>query len=1026
MRKLAMMLIACCVFITQALAQNKTVTGKVTDESGAGISGASVTAKGTRVGTTTTQDGTFTLSLPASATTLTISYAGYTSQDVNISGRTSVDIRLLPGSSSLEDVIVTGLTSTKKSRYAGAASVVSKEKINFVPNASFDQILQGRAPGLLVTVGSGQPGSSARVQIRGQSSISGGSGPLYVLDGMPLEDGVFQSLNPNDFEDVQVLRDASATALYGNRGGSGVIVVTSKKGRSGKAVLGYTFQSGVTQPGTQKFEMMNSAELLQFQEKLGVLTGANLPGYQYSQLNPANAGLTPGQIAANAALLDSLRRINTDWQDVFTRSGTFQSHDLNLSGGSGNTRFYVSGAYYDEDGIGLRSDIKRYTLRANLDVKTDKFTGAFNTSVGYSRRNFVESENSITLANPFAAAYLALPYHSLYVPSGPSAGKISVGSGRVGPNALDRVNNSTSFNDQLKANLAYRADYNLTKNFFIGGFAGVDFRQTFSERSQFPNTYAVNNSAFPVGPQRLTASDTIGRGSFAKTYNNFFQYVVRVNAGFKKVFAEKHDMSIQAISEYTDERTNGFNYTAYGINPKLLNTPAGITQGTIANNLIPPVGGFKSARRLYAGILTGVYTFDERYTLNATVRRDASTQLLPEERWKTFYSVGATWNVLKEKFTGNWTKVSDLRLRASYGTTANADGFYFGDFGNRPLYGNGTYAGLYQTNLLINAGNPQITWEVIATANAGIDFGLFKNRITGSVDIYHKKTSDNIITQTLDVTAGQGVGGSIPVNQGTLVNKGIEVNLNGDVIRNKDFTWSVGGNIAYNHNEVTSLGQVTEFEQGTELVKVGKPLGTHYITKWGGVDAATGSPLYYTLDGKLTTTYSDDYRVSEFGTYNAPWIGGFNTSVRYKGFSASALFTFQKGFSRFNNQDYFQLNHAFAVQGFNMRKEMATMWGKPADVTDIQSPIYARQFVSKDIQDASFLRFRNLNISYDLGTKLLNPLKVVNTLKIYAQAQNLYTWTEWTGFDPEDNNNIASYEYPTPRTLTLGVTVGFK
>ncbi len=1022
MRKLAMLLIACCAFITQLWAQNKTVTGKVTNENGAAVSGASVTVRGSRVGTTTRPDGTFSLSVPTSATTLTISYAGYEAVNINISDRTTVDIKLAATNSTLDDVIVTGYTQVKKSQYAGAASVVGKEKINFVPNASFDQILQGRAPGLLVTVGSGQPGASARVQIRGQSSITGGSGPLYVLDGMPLEDGVFQSLNPNDFEDVQVLRDASATALYGNRGGSGVIIVTSKKGRSGKAVLGYTFQSGVTQPGTEKFAMMNSSELLQFQEKLGVLTNANLPGYQYSTLNPANAGLTPGQLAANASTLDSLRRINTNWQDVFTRNGTFQSHDLNLSGGSGNTRFFVSAGYYDEDGIGLRSDIKRYTLRANLDVKTDKFTGAFNTSVGYSRRNFVESENSVSLANPFAAAYLALPYQSLYLPNG----KVNVGSGKVGPNAFDRVNSATSFNDQIKANLAYKADYNITKNVFIGGFAGLDFRQTFSERSQFPNTYAVNNSAFPVGPQRLNAGDTIGRGSFAKGYNNFFQYVVRVNAGFKKVFAGKHDVNVQAISEYTDERTTGFNYTAFGINPKLLNTPAGITPGTVQNLLLPGVGGFKSARRLYAGILTGAYSFEEKYTLNATIRRDASTQLLPDQRWKNFYSVGASWNVLKEKFTGNWTKINDLRLRASYGTTANADGFYFGDFGNRPLYGNGTYAGQYQTNAITNAGNPQVTWEVISTANVGIDFGLFRNRISGSVDVYHKTTNDNIITQKLDVTAGQGVGGSIPVNQGTLVNKGVEVNLNGDVVRTKNFVWTVGGNIAYNHNEVTSLGQVTEFEQGTELVKVGKPLGTHYITKWGGVDAATGSPLYYTLDGKLTTKYSDDYRVSEFGTYNAPWIGGFNTSIRYKNFTVSALFTFQKGFSRFNNQDYFQLNHAFAVQGFNMRKEMLTMWSKPGDVTDIQSPLYQRQFVSKDIQDASFLRFRNLNIAYDLGTKLLNPLKIVNTLRIYAQAQNLYTWTEWSGFDPEDNNNIASYEYPTPRTLTLGLQVGFK
>jgi TonB-dependent starch-binding outer membrane protein SusC len=204
------------------------------------------------------------------------------------------------------------------------------------------------------------------------------------------------------------------------------------------------------------------------------------------------------------------------------------------------------------------------------------------------------------------------------------------------------------------------------------------------------------------------------------------------------------------------------------------------------------------------------------------------------------------------------------------------------------------------------------------------------------------------------------------------------------------------------------------------------PLGSHYLVKWAGVDASTGAPLYYTKDGKLTNQYSDDDRVSDFGTYNAPWIGGFNTTAHFKGLTLSVFFTFQEGFARFNNQDFFQLNHAFAVQGFNMRKEMETMWTTPGQVTDIQSPIYQRQFVSKDIQDASYLRLRNLNLSYDFGSNVVEKLKVLTALKIYMQAQNLATWTNWTGFDPEDNDNIAQYEYPTPRIYALGLQVTFK
>jgi len=222
------------------------------------------------------------------------------------------------------------------------------------------------------------------------------------------------------------------------------------------------------------------------------------------------------------------------------------------------------------------------------------------------------------------------------------------------------------------------------------------------------------------------------------------------------------------------------------------------------------------------------------------------------------------------------------------------------------------------------------------------------------------------------------------------------------------------------------LGQVNEFEQGTEIVRVGLPIGSHYIVKWAGVDAATGAPLYYKKDGKLTNVYSDDDKVAEFGTYNAPWIGGFNTGLKYKGFSLDALFTFQQGFSRFNNQDFFQLNPAFVLQGFNLRKEMLTMWQEPGDVTNIQSSLYQRQFVSKDIQDASYLRFRTLVLAYNFGGDLLSKAKVFSSARIYLQGQNLYTWTKWTGFDPEDSDNIAQYEYPTPRVFTVGLNLSFK
>ncbi|HEU5165912.1 MAG TPA: SusC/RagA family TonB-linked outer membrane protein [Chitinophagaceae bacterium] len=1017
MRKLLFFFVIQLFLLTGLWSQDRTITGRVTDSSGAAVANASVLIKDSKIGVVTKADGSFSLRVPSNAKLIEISSVGFETQTVDLSESVSTYLVTLKSQAAVLDALVlTGYSRVRRSQFSGASTKVSQDKLNYVPNASFDQILQGKAPGLLVTAGSGQPGASARVQIRGASSITGGNAPLFILDGMPIENGVFQSLNPNDFESVDVLRDAVSTAQYGNRGSNGVIVITTKKGRADKMSVTYTGQYGITQPGEQKFDMMNSSELLSFQELLGKSINNNLPGWFYSRNNPANASLPPATLTQYDFKLDSLRAINTNWNDIFQEDGKFQSHDLNLSGGSGTTRYFISGGYYDEDGIGLRSDLKRYTVRANIDSKTDKLTLSFGASGGYTKRNFIESENGVALANPFAATYLALPYQKLFRESD---GKPDVGAGKVGPNAYDRIFTTTSFNDQVKVMSNLSANYDITNNFYVGGFGGVDFRHTVSERSVYPNTYASNNAGFPTGPP---SGSTVGGGNYGNGYTQFLQYIVRGIGGFKKVFDKIHDVDLQLITEYTREKEQSFGYTGYGINPKLLNTPVGITPGTTGNALIPAVTGGKTGRSLYAGMLLAKYTLKNKYTLNGSLRRDASSQLPEDNRWETFYAAGVTWDVLKEEFTENWDWLNELRLRVSYGKSANADGFSFGNFGYLASYGSGTYAG-QQTIVPDNAGNPNVNWEKIYTFNLGIDFGLLKRRITGSIDAYDKTLTDGIITQTLPAESGFF---SQPVNAAKVQNRGVELAVNGEIVRTKDISWSVGGNIAYNDNEIKSLGQVNEFEQGTEIVRVGLPIGSHYIVKWGGVDAATGAPLYYTKDGVLTNVYSDDNRVADFGTYNAPWIGGYNTTVRLYGFTVEAFFTFQDGFSRFNNQDFFQLNHAFALQGFNLRKEMLTMWQKPGQVTNIQSPIYQRQFSSKDIQDASFTRFRTLTVSYNLPKNILNKTKVLSAARIYVQGQNLYTWTNWVGFDPEDDDNIAQYEYPTPRTFNAGISVTFK
>ena len=1016
MRKLVLLLLGFALSL-YALPQNRNVTGTVLDANGQPLPGVTVKLIGEGTGTATDMRGFFSLLVPQNVRSLEFSNVGYTTQTVSIpaSGQVTITLRNSEATA-LNEVVVTGYTRQKKTEYSGAGTKVESKKINLVPNGSLDQILQGRAPGLLVTAGSGQPGANARVQIRGQSSISGGSTPLYVLDGVPVEAGVFQAINPNDIESVDVLRDASATAMYGNRGGSGVIVITTKRGRSGKTQFGYMAQAGFTQPGQQKFDMMSSSEILRFHEILGRQLANNLPGWLWSRNNPANAALPAATLAQFDRNLDSLRNINTNWKDVFQRQGSFQSHDVTLSGGTGRTRFFSSLGYYKEDGIGQRSDMKRFSMRSNVDHQTDKLTVGISLAAGYTLRNFIESENGVALANPFAAAYLGLPYQKLFNPDG----SVATGGGRVGPNAYDRFLTTSNKNNQLKGNLNLSANYQLTRTINVGGFLGLDYRETVSERQVNPNSFAAISAAFPVGPR--SAGQPAG-GSFAETLTRYFYYLTRANVGYHNVFQDRHDVDVQGFVEYNKEYNRGFNYTGFGINTALLGTPAAITAGNVTNALIPTVGGNRSQRSYFAGILLGRYTLDQKYTLNLSLRRDG-TSILPEKnRFNTFYSAGVTWNVLKERFAESWRTLNELRFRASYGTSANADNFPLGTFGYIATFGTGNYVGTGQLIAPTNAGNPEARWEQIKTLNIGLDFALFRNRLSGNIDVYNKITEDNLVSQQLSATSGFA---SQVINAAKIRNKGAELHLDADLIRTGDFTWTVGGNLAYNENEVLDLGQVNEFEQGTSIIRVGLPLGTHYIVRWVGVDAATGKPLYYTKDGKISDSYNATNSVPEFGSFNAPWIGGFNSGIRYRGLSLEAYFTFQEGFSRFNNQDFFQLNHAFATQGFNLRQEMLTMWSKPGDITDIQGPLYQREFVSKDIQDASFVRFRNLLLSYSFGPNLVNTLKVFSGVRMFVQAQNLYTWTNWVGFDPEDNNNIAAYEYPTPRTFTVGLDITFK
>ena len=1011
-------------FTLQSLsAQNRKITGIVTgSDDGQPLPGVSIKVTGTTIGTQTDNAGIYSLTIPSNAKTFTFTYIGYSTQVITVGNRSTINIVLVGDSKQMNEVVVTGYTSSSRDKSTGATGKVVAAQITDVPNGSFDQTLQGRVPGLSVFGGTGQPGSASTVYIRGATSISGSITPLYVVDNIPVESSVFSTLNPNDFASVDVLKDASATSLYGSRGANGVIVITTKRGKSGKVTFNYDVQGGFSDRSSTKFQMMNTQEQLALQQtvKLG-------PGYTLSaaNTNPVRATINGQTVTLTAAQkahdLDSLGQINTKWDDLFLRRGSFQSHQLSASGGNDNTRFYTAFSYYSQQGIANRSGLDRYNLRLNLDHTSGNFKLGLQTGLGWSKSNFIESEAGVALANPYAAAYLGLPYENPYAANGSIITSINSAfeptlpfplfDSRIGSNALSRINNTLNKSNQIKETIGLTASYEFFKGFSAKTTLGLDFRETNGESGIYPATY--QGSLVTNG----------GQGSYSTINTRNLQLIQTSGLQYLNTFG-KHEVFATVLAESIRNRQLYFSYTGYGINPSLLNTPAGITQGTATNSEIPTVGGGKTENGINSLIGIIKDTYADKYTLQATFRRDGSSQVPAINRYHNFYSVGANWNIKKESFLENASWLDVLRLRASYGTTATPFGTTSttGNFGYLALYGTTSYAG---TSGIAPStpGNPNYNWEFTGQTDIGLDFSLLKNRLRAVLDVYQKDTHNLFVTQQLSATSGFA---SVSTNAGKMRNKGIELGLDGDVIKTKDLLINLYSNFSYNKNTITSLGQVNQFESGTAIIRVGLPLGSHYSVKSAGVDPQTGNYLYYNRDGSVTSSYnSATQNVAEFGTYYAPYQGGFGLNVNYKSFGLTTLFSYAQKYYRFNNQDYFLTNPQNAGS-YGMETIVGTVWTTPGQITNIGAVTSQRQFNSSDIQNSSFVRFKNVVLSYNLPQSVITKLKYFSGMRIYAQAENLYTWTKWTGFDPEDSNNIASFEYPSPRTFTFGLNVSLQ
>ncbi|PRY05736.1 TonB-linked SusC/RagA family outer membrane protein [Pontibacter ummariensis] len=980
MRKILLLSFALVLILMQQVyAQNKAVSGKVTDQStGQGLPGVSVVVKGTSVGTATSADGTYTISVPAEGRTLVFRFIGYKTIEQAIGSSASMNVTMGIDQQQLSEVVVTGYTTQTQREVVGSISTVKADEIKQTPIASFDQALQGRAPGILVQANSGQPGAAANIVIRGKGSIMGNNSPLYIMDGVEISAADFATINPADFESMTVLKDASATSIYGSRGANGVVVITTRKGLAGKTRINYDVQYGFSNAPENKLELMNTEQKLQYELQRG---------------NPYD--WTDEDLAR-------LRKVDTNWEDVFFETGTTKNHTLSASGGSEKTTYYLSGSMFDQTGTVPNTGLERYTGRANVESNAGNFNFGLNSTFGYSEFTNTSEANS-GIAAPLNAIRWTNPYETPYDEAG---NYTQMASGQ--PNALQELLENKNLRQQLKG----------VGNIYVGYEA--PFLKGLSFRTTWGGDFTSNETSVYVSPDTYSGQfSTGGSGSYGRGYNRAFRYTGTTSASYSTAFGGEHTLSVALYNEIVNRKYSGLSFTGYGLGGAFQNE-AGITPGNATNGYIPAVGGGGTENALLSYFTNINYGFRDRYYLTIGARRDGSSRFGADRRFANFGSVGLSWIVSDEPFMEGLTDVfNDVKFKVSYGSAGNQA--LEDDFASRELFGRSVYngvSGLAQRQL----ANPLLQWERKTTFNTGVEFSTLNGRLAATVEYYNAITSDLFLDRQLSRTTGYP---ALLSNVGKLQNRGVELALNGDIVASPNFTWSANVSLTYNKNEVKELvGGEEEIVDGLYINRVGEPMNSLYVVRYAGVNPQNGNPQYLTKDGEITETYSPNDRVI-VGTVETPFFGGFGTSLNFKGLEVSTFFSFVTGNKLFNNDRANVENPQYLWD--NLSLAMLDEWQKEGDITDVPRPRAPfRSGTTRFVENGDFLRLRNINVSYALPQALVNSLGGLRSVRVFAQGQNLATWTEFQGFDPEvTDGSLVGAQYPALRTLTFGLNVGF-
>lgn len=1002
--KIFLLLTFSLLFAGELLAQTTIpIKGSVLGEDNLPLPGVNVKVKGNPIGTSTNIDGKYTIDIPGENSTLIFSYIGYNVQEVPVNGRKIIDLVLIQDKKALDEVVVVGYGTRRKKEITGSVASIKSSELTQTPVVNVAQGLQSRVSGVQVNQNSGSPGGSVSVRIRGTNSITGTSEPLYVVDGIQISNGggvtdvsPLSTINPGDIESVDILKDASATAIYGARAANGVVLITTKRGKKGATQV--TFDS--------YFGVQNVSKML-----------PTLNGTQYAQLE--------NEVFKNNAYPDPASfGEGVNWQKLIFREAYMQNHQLSISGGSEKTTLALSANYFDQEGVIINSDFKRYSYRLNVDHRiSDKIKigssifGSYSSNSGILTGSTNQGDGGAVTGSILGAAVGAPPILQAYREDGSIFPFGEQGNGQyrevANPLGIAKILNQTSI---------YRTLANLYGE--ITFLKGLTYRMSF-------NVDLQNSLNDGYSPRSIISKNDLNDNSGTGSKNNsYFKSLLHESIlTYARKFSEKHSLKLTGLFATQAELFNYNNISATGFpNDATVNEAL-----QLALNRSVSSGRSKELLDSYMGRIN--YGYKDKYFLDLTARIDGSSKFGVNNKYGFFPAVSAAWRIIDEPFLKNITWLSDLKLRASYGLTGNAGGI-------SPYQSLSTVASTgsdYSFDHIYNTGinpsgiaNPDLRWEKSTQANLGLDISALENRLSFIIDIYHKRTNDLLYVKTLPLSSGYP---SITGNFGSLENKGVEFAVNAKLL-DGSLKWNISANLTLNRNKVLSLdGGITQerFVTNYTILKVGEPLGLFKTFVFDGINQ-TGEPILPGYDGRLgghkvkdldgdNIITSADQTIT--GNPNPDFIYGLSTNLSYRRFDLSAFISGTQGNDIYNLS---RLAFENPLGQRNMLIGVADRWTESNPSNQYASAAQGGRLPLSNhfIEDGSYLRCKNITLGYKLPV-----IKGVNSIRVYVSANNLFTITKYSGFDPEVNTfagsntqiGIDNLVYPQARSVLSGIQI---